>query len=119
MTYEFSNCFGYAYWNLGIIASEKCIDTKDKEEIDLRFSEVKSIDEADAIVAYIVHGGVDYHHAAHIAVVDKDNRGFVNHRAGIREPIVHETVDEAFAFYIQYSDPSKGSYYRLAYLKIK
>lgn len=109
-----SNCIGYAFYTLGLIAKERVKSTGYWEDlIEPHFREVGKLKDARALA--VVRKAPDYL-VLHMMVVDRSNPFWVFHRPDMGVPVVHEQLFRALDYYWKECDEGPLRVAKLALL---
>jgi hypothetical protein len=105
-----SNCFGFAYHELGIITEEKVCDCPTEEELYGKFDPIDDESLADAVAIIAPLNGEMV--AIHVAVLD-NKKDFIKHKKGHLDPCL-EPLEKGLENYLRDHKDSK-----LVFLKLK
>lgn len=113
---EPSNCMGFAYWKLGLIAKEHFIDPGDLKGLLKDFDKVDFLEEAEAIAAIETD---NEEHVRHIIVIDPEDRSFVVNRVGYAAPLKRVSLISMLSQFDKNTGLNRGGTIKVLYLKTK
>jgi hypothetical protein len=117
IAYEPGNCVGFAFYRLGISSTDRFIDPFDLEWLMHYFVEVENLESAQAL-AFVVP---ETKHLNHLAVINADNSGVLEHRPGIGAKIEQIPLWQELAIrgYSPVNKVSNDYSEKIVYLKVK